>query len=57
MNISEYCTKIPIKIERNSSKEVESFWKIIFYKLGQEPLQRIFQQYVSTKPGGSHVMP
>ena len=35
MNISEYCTTIPIKIERNSSKEVESFWKIIFYKLGQ----------------------
>ena len=57
MNISEYCTTIPIKIERNSSKEVESFWKIIFYKLGQEPLQRIFQQYFSTKPGGSHVMP
>ena len=57
MNISEYCTTIPIKIERNSSNGIESFWKIIFYKLGQEPLQRIFQQYVSTKPGGSHVMP
>ena len=38
MNISEYCTTIPIKIERNSSNGIESFGKVIFYKLGQEPL-------------------